>query len=171
MQPVSALATSAISTLADFNHVLGSGRRHDRGERILQCQWRVIAGGKVESLEVQDRHVRVKQRRPQSHRLHLDGDPLALLGFDNIIVHILVLHGALHGDVQRDRLRLIEGRVRLDFGDLGQSTDEQRAVVRDAAARPDLRDVLAQPAVRRHLTVTLTSLPAGSSLTTSSPGS
>ena len=107
-------------------------------------QGRVVAGGQLEPLGVEDRDVGVEQGDPQPDPLDLGGDPLALLGLDDEVVDVLVVGDAVDRDVHRDRLRGGEVVVRLDLVDLLEGPDAEGPQLADAGGRADAEVVQAE---------------------------
>ena len=122
-------------TLAELHDVLAVLRGDDRAQAVLVQQRRVVAAGQLEPLGVQNRQ-RTGRRtccpaaalpaRRSAGRLssaRRQNDRRLRCWID-----------AADGDVQRDRLRLREERVRLDLLHLGQIADGERPQVADAAS-------------------------------------
>ena len=89
-------------------------------DAILPHQRRIVGAGQLETLGVENRHVRIEKRHAQPQAFDLGGDPLALLGLDGKIVDVFILHHAVDRRIEIDLLRRGEFVVGLGFFDLRQ---------------------------------------------------
>src|SRR6266852_4263398 len=64
-------AEAAVGALADLYHVAAVGRHHDRGDGVLAQERRVVRGGQLEALHVEDGDVGIEHRLAQAHTLDL----------------------------------------------------------------------------------------------------
>ena len=115
-----------------------------------QIERRVVAGGQLEPLGVEDRDVGVEQRDPQPDALDLGRDPLALLGLDDEVVDVLVVGDA----VDRRRSSAIgcgagEVVVGLDLGHFLERPDAEGPQLADPGRRADAQVVQAERRSRR----------------------
>ena len=151
VEAISATAVTAISGLTNLDDVTTVGGSHGRDHRILEDQRRVISAGQLESLGVKDGDIGIKQRRCQPHPFDLGGDPLALLGLDDVIVDVLAVHHSGDSDVQRNRLRCRKIAVGFLLGGRSKGTDPEGLVFTDTTGCPHLGHMLPQSAVGQHL--------------------
>ncbi len=151
MQPINAVVTAAERTLADLNDVPAILRRDDRRDAILPEQGQVVAVGQFESLRIQNCHVRVEERHAEPHALDFGRDPLALLGVDRVIVHLLIQHHAVDRAVERDDLGMPEFVIRFFLRDLRQCPDAERPQIAQAGRGAYSQRMNAQAAIGRDL--------------------
>src|SRR5208337_5600479 len=71
VKAIEARGVAGISTFAYLNDVFSVFRGQDRRETVLPDQGRIVAGGQLEPLGVEDRHEGVEERDAQSHALDL----------------------------------------------------------------------------------------------------
>ena len=111
----------------------------------------IVARRQLKTLHVQDGDVRVEECVAEPHSLNLGTQPLALLRLDEEVIHVLAADAAVHCDVERNLLRLIELAVRLFLVDVGQRANVKRAQLGNPRGGANAHSVLAQPGVGRDL--------------------
>ena len=90
VQAIVAAVGAAEGTLADLDHVGAVAGDDHRAGTVLAQERRVVGRRQHEAIGVHDRHRRIEERFAQPQALHLDAQPLALLGLDGIVVDVLV---------------------------------------------------------------------------------
>ena len=115
VEAISAVGVAGIRTLADLHEVSSIFGDDDGDKRILTQEGRIIAGGKLETRFVGDRHKGIEQEIAQTHAFDLGGDALALGRLENVVIDILIIRHAVDGGINRYRLRLGQRIVGLRF--------------------------------------------------------
>ena len=151
MHPILASTVAAVRTLADLHDVGAIGRCYDRQTTILFEERCVVGTGKFKTLGVENRDIRIEERRGEPHPFNLDADALAFLGIHCEVVDVLIGHDTGNRNIKRDLLRGDKFVVRLLLFDDGQRADPEGHHVADAGGGAHAEDVLAEPGVRSDL--------------------
>ena len=97
-----AIIGPAIRCLANEDRVVAIFGNNDRHKRVLLGERRVVDRSELETILVENRHERIKISLPKADAFDFDGEPLALLGVDAIVIGVFVLQRAGYANVRRD---------------------------------------------------------------------
>ena len=138
-----------ITNLDDIIAVLGS---LDRKDGFLFQQGGTVRRGDLEAILVEDRDVGIDRdvlgNVVDAQTLDFDGDALAFLHADKVVVGFLRLRLRLDRDIHRNLLGCGEVVVRLDLVEVRELRYPEVPGIADPAATADAEVVLAQTAVR-----------------------
>ena len=146
MEAVIGIARAAVGRLAHHHVVLAVVFGGERAVAVLAVQDRVVGGGLLETVLVEDGDVRVHRALRdggEAQAVDLDADALALLHGQLVVVDVLGEDDAFDGLVEGDRLGADELAVGLLLLDVREGAREELAHVRDAGLRADAHDVVA----------------------------
>ena len=147
MQAVEGIARAAVGGLAHHHVVVAVVFGGEGAVAVLAVQDRVVGGGLLEAVLVEDRDVRIHRALRdggEAQAVDLDADALALLDRQLVVVDVFGEHHAFDGLVERDGLGAGELAVGLLLFDVREGAREELAHVRDAGLRADAHDVVAR---------------------------
>ena len=138
------IAASRIGTITNLNDINPIFRRDDAGEGVLHKQGAVIPRDDLKTLTVENGHIRIEECQSKPNGLDLYREPLAFGDLDLIVVDILILGDAVHGDILLNQLRSLKVIVRFRLRYCGKLSHPEGAQLGDATAAPQSQPLLAQ---------------------------
>ncbi|MEY3548342.1 MAG: hypothetical protein RLZZ552_709 [Verrucomicrobiota bacterium] len=147
VQAIEGIGRAAVGRFAHHHVVFAVVFGGEGAVAVLAVQDRVVGGGLLEAVLVEDRDVRIHRALRdggETQAVDLDADALALPHGQLEVVDVLGEDHAFDGLVERDRLGAGELAVGLLLLDVREGAREELAHVRDAGLRAHAHDVVAR---------------------------